>query len=74
MEHRHDLRPGEYLLNRFVPHLTGEDRERARERLVEWAKLLVKIARRMVDEDMHTSDSHESDSKSKIQPTPSSPS
>lgn len=68
MEIKSDHRPGEYLLNRFAPHVSGRDQELARERLEQWAAQLVKIARRMADKDMHAIDSRESGSGSKIQP------
>lgn len=63
-------RPGDIILDHFVPHLTGTDRELARERLQGLAQLMLRIAIRKVEEDMHRQDSHESDSRRKIQPTP----
>lgn len=48
----------------------GTERELARDRLDALVRLLIKIARRKVDEDMHSADSRESDSSGRIQPAP----
>ena len=66
-------RPGDIILDHFVPHLEGADRELARERLQEFAGWLVRIAMRQAREEMHRRDSLESDSIDRIQPTPQSP-
>jgi len=52
-------RPGDDILDRYVPHLTGSDRELARERLQELARLLLQIAMRQVREE-YAADSRES--------------
>jgi hypothetical protein len=67
-----DHRPGDIILDHFVPHLKGEDRELARKRLQGLAKLLLTAAIREVRSERAQVDSRESDSKGKIQPTPSS--
>lgn len=66
-------RPGDIILDQFVPHLKGADRELARERLQQYAAWLVKVAMRQAREEMHGCDSRESDSLDTIQPTPQSP-
>ena len=66
-------RPGDVILDHFVPHLDAADRELARERLEAFVGWLVRIAMRQVREDMHLRDSRESDSIGRIQPTPPSP-
>lgn len=70
MEQHPERHPGDDILNRYVPHLTGADRELARERLQGLAKIMLTIAMRKVDEDMQVRDSRESDSRGRIQPTP----
>lgn len=70
MEPTYKRRPGDRILDRYTPDLTGADRELAHDRLGRLVKLLIKIARRKVDEDMHISDSRESDSEGRIQPSP----
>jgi hypothetical protein len=70
MEPRPERRPGDDILDRYVPHLTGVDRELARERLQGLAKIMLTIAMRKVDEDIQEQDSHESDSCGRIQSTP----
>jgi hypothetical protein len=62
MEPRPARRPGDQILDRYVPHLTGADRELARERLQGLAKLLLRIAMRQVREEMQAADSRDSDS------------
>lgn len=70
MEPRPERCPGDDILDRHVSHLTGADRELARERLQGLAKIMLTIAMRKVDEDMQVRDSRESDSRGRIQPTP----
>ena len=70
MEQHPERRPGDVILDRHVPHLTGVDRELARARLQGLAKIMLTIAMRKVDEDMQVQDSRESDSRGRIQPTP----
>ena len=70
MSIRPDHRPGDHILDHYVPHLTGADRELARERLQELANIMLCVAMRKVDEDMHMRDSRESDSSGRIQPLP----
>lgn len=67
-------RPGDDILDRYVPHLTAADRELARERLQKLARLLVKIAARQVREEREAQDSRESPSGGKIPATPKVPS
>ena len=62
MEPQPAPRPGDQILDRYVPHLTGADRELARERLQGLAKLLLRIAMRQVREEMQATDSRDSDS------------
>ena len=73
MEKQPGNRPGDAILDHFVPHLAGADRELARERLQGLAKLMLDVAIRKVREDVQERDSRESDSIGKIQPTPLSP-
>ena len=70
METSPDHRPGDHILDRYVPHLSGADRELARERLQGLAKLLLRIAMREVREEMQAADSRDSDSKRIIYSTP----
>ena len=70
METSPDHRPGDHTLDRYVPHLSGADRELARERLHGLAKLLLRIAMREVREEMQTDDSPDSDSGRIISSTP----
>lgn len=72
MTSTHKRRPGDQILDRYLPDVTGAERELARERLDGLVKLLIRIARRKVDEDMHSIDSRESDSSDRIQPNPAS--
>ena len=62
MEPKPDHRPGNHILDRHVPHLTGANRELARERLQGLAKLLLRIAMREVREDMQAAESRDCDS------------
>ena len=71
MESRPDYRPGDAILDRYVPHLTAAEREIARERLQGLAKLLLRIAMREVREEMQADDSPDSDSGRIISSTPS---
>ena len=70
METSPDHRPGDHILDRYVPHLSGADRELARERLQGLAKLLLRIAMREVREEMQAADSRDSDSRRIISSTP----
>lgn len=65
-----ERRPGDEILDRYVPHLTSPDRELARERLQKLARLLVRIAMRQVREEREAADSRESGSGGRIPPTP----
>lgn len=65
-----ERQPGDDILDRYVPHLSGSDRELARERLQKLARLLVRIAMRQVREEREGIDSRESDSRGRIPPTP----
>ena len=65
-------RPGDIILDHFVPHLDGADRELARERLQQFAGWLVGIAMRQAREEMQRRDSRESDSLDTIESTPPS--
>ena len=62
MERDPGHRPGDVILDHYVPHLGPEDREIARERLQGLAKLLLRIAIRQVREETQVSDSPVSDS------------
>jgi hypothetical protein len=70
MEQKPEYRPGDQILDRYVPHLTGTDRELARERLQGLARIMLTIAMRKVREDREAADSHDSDSRRIITPTP----
>ena len=65
-------RPGDIILDHFVPHLDGADRELARERLQQFAGWLVGIAMRQAREEMDVRDSRDSQSVGTIEMTPSS--
>lgn len=69
MEQCPERSPGDDILDRYVPHLSGADRELARERLQGLAKIMLSIAIRKVEEDMQGRDSRKCDSRGKIQPT-----
>lgn len=73
MEQQTGHRPGDMILDHFVPHLKGADRELARERLEGLAKIMLDVAIRKVGEEVQERDSRESDSIGKIQPTSTSP-
>lgn len=66
-------RPGDIILNHFVPHLEGPDRELARERLQQFAGWLVQVAMRQAREEMHMLDSRESEAPARIEPIPPPP-
>ena len=72
MEKSADHRPGDVILDHFVPHLNAEDRELARERLQQFASWLVGIAMRQAREEMGMCDSRDSDSIGTIERTPPS--
>lgn len=63
-------KPGDDILDRYVPHLSGSDREVARERLQKLARLRVHIAMRQVREEREAADSRGSVSRGKIPPNP----
>jgi hypothetical protein len=44
-------RPGDLILNRYMPNATEEEREAARENLREYATVVVGIAKRLVREE-----------------------
>ncbi len=44
-------RPGNLILNRYMPDATEEEREAARENLREYALVVVRIAERLVKEE-----------------------
>ncbi len=73
MEPQANRRPGDQILDRHAPHLSGTDRELARERLQGLAKLLLNIAMRQVREDMQAADSRDGGSGGIISPTPQPP-
>ena len=50
-------RPGDLILDHYVPHLSPEDREIARERLADFAELLSDMAVGTAGQAMHSSDS-----------------
>ena len=57
MEAKPDHRSGDHILDRYVPHLSGAERELARQRLQEFARWLVHVAMDQVRDDMHREDS-----------------
>jgi hypothetical protein len=57
METKPDHRPGDHILDRYVPHLSSTDRELARERLQTLASWLVHVAMDQVRDDMRREDS-----------------
>lgn len=59
MEAHNERRPGDQILDRHVPHLTGADRELARSRLQGLARLLLQIAMRQVREEQELAQSRE---------------
>jgi hypothetical protein len=65
-------RPGDIILDHFVPHLDDADRELARERLQQFASWLVGIAMRQAREEMGMRNSRDSDSIGTIEITPPS--
>ena len=71
MEKQPDHRPGDVILDHFVPHLDAADRELARERLQNFAGWLVRIAMRQAREEMHRRDSRDSESLDTIESNPS---
>lgn len=70
MDTQTERRPGDHILDHYVPHLNDADREIARERLQGLAKIMLDIAIRKVEEERLGLDSHLSDSTGMIQPTP----
>lgn len=70
MEKSADHRPGDVILDHFVPHLAEADRELARKRLQGLAKLMLRYAMRKVREEQEQADSLESVSHGKITPVP----
>lgn len=65
-------RPGDDILDRYVPHLSGSDRELARERLQKLVALLARIAVRQVREESEKGDSRKTGFEGRIPPTPPS--
>lgn len=65
-------RPGDRIIDRYCPDLNAEERELAHARLRNLAKVLIGIHKRLVEEDIHRSDSRESNADGRIQLTPSS--
>ncbi|MEG3148177.1 hypothetical protein U1839_26305 [Sphingomonas sp. RT2P30] len=65
-------RPGDGIIERYCPDLSAEERELAHTRLRNLAKVLIGIHKRLVEEDIHRSDSRESIADGRIQPTPPS--
>ncbi len=49
--HSSPQRPGDIILNRYMPAATGEEREAARENLREFAVVVVGIAKRLAREE-----------------------
>lgn len=72
MEQQSGHRPGDTILDHFVPHLEGADRELARERLQQFAGWLVGIAMRQAREELDSRDSRKSDSIVTIEMIPPS--
>jgi len=72
MERKPGHRPGDIILDHFVPHLDDADRELARQRLQQLACWLVQIAMRQAREEMHMLDSRETDALASIEPIPPS--
>ena len=70
MEKQPDHRPGDVILDHFVPHLDAADRELARERLQNFAGWLVRIAMRQAREEMQLRDSRDSESLDTIESNP----
>jgi len=73
MERKPEHRPGDIILDHFVAHLTGPDRELARERLQDLVRIMLEIAIRQLDEDIHRQDSQEAGGQGRIPPIPPSP-
>lgn len=72
MEKQPGHRPGDIILDHFVPHLEGADRELARARLQNFAGWLVRIAMRQAREEMQLRDSRDSETLGTIESTPPS--
>lgn len=70
MERKPDHRPGDIILDRFVPHLGLEDREIARERLQQWMRWKLHIYMVRVRADMQRRDSHDGSEDSKMESPP----
>ena len=70
MEAKPDYRPGDHILDRYVPHLSGADRELARARLQEMARWLVHVAMDQVCNDMEPADSLEGRIRSTMEAVP----
>lgn len=45
-----ELKPGDFILNRYIPNATPEERELARERLLRFGLLLVQWGERVAEE------------------------
>ena len=70
MKRKPDHRPGDYILDRYFPLLSGQDRELARERLQGFALWLVHVAMDQVRDDMHREDSRERQAEATMESVP----
>lgn len=65
-------RPGDQILDRYCPHLTPEERELAHERLRAFARALIRIERRLLEENIPMTDSTQSATGDRIWRPPKS--
>lgn len=67
MTDEHERRPGDLILDRYLPHLLPEDREVARERLHAWMRWKLRILMREVREGMQRADSRKTDAGGRME-------
>lgn len=61
------------MLDRYCPDLTPEERELAHERMRNLGRVLGRIARRILEEEMHRGDSPETTEEGRIPSLPPQP-
>jgi hypothetical protein len=65
-------RPGDQILDRYCPDLSPEERELAHERLRAFARALIRIERRLIEENVPPRDSTQSGTDDRIPGPPTS--
>lgn len=61
--------PADRIIDRYSPELEGAEREEARTRLLDFGRVLLSVAMRMVREQSTANDSRKSATEDRIQPS-----